>query len=80
MNQAVTIEDQVREALDEIRPAIQADGGDLRLESVVDGTVTVALLGACEGCPISPVTLRQGVERLLRDRVPGITNVVAIEA
>lgn len=78
--QAPTVEDQVRDALDEIRPAIQLDGGDIRLESVRDGTVTVALLGACEGCPISPVTLRQGVERLLKDRVPGITQVIAIEA
>ena len=79
MKQTLTVEDQVREALEEIRPAIQADGGDIRLESVVDGTVTVALLGACEGCPISPVTLRQGVERLLQDRVPGITKVIAHE-
>lgn len=76
----VTVEDQVREALDLIRPAIQLDGGDIRLERVEGGKVTVALLGVCETCPISPVTLKQGVERILRDRVPGITEVVAIEA
>jgi Fe-S cluster biogenesis protein NfuA len=75
-----TVEDQVREALDLIRPAIQLDGGDIRLESVEEGKVTVALLGVCETCPISPVTLKQGVERILRERVPGITEVVAIEA
>jgi Fe-S cluster biogenesis protein NfuA len=75
-----TIEDQVREVLDLIRPAIQMDGGDIRLESVAGGCVTVALLGVCETCPISPVTLKQGVERILRDRVPGITEVVAVEA
>jgi Fe-S cluster biogenesis protein NfuA len=75
-----TVEDQVREALDLIRPAIQMDGGDIRLEGVEEGKVTVALLGVCETCPISPVTLKQGVERLLRERVPGITEVVAIEA
>ncbi len=80
MTSAATVEDQVREALDLIRPAIQMDGGDIRLESVEDGTVIVSLVGTCESCPISPVTLKQGVERLLRERVPGITQVQAIEA
>jgi Fe-S cluster biogenesis protein NfuA len=75
-----TIEDQVRAALELIRPAIQMDGGDIRLESVRGGKVTVSLLGVCETCPISPVTLKQGVERILRDRVPGITEVEAVEA
>lgn len=74
-----SVEDQVREALEIIRPAIQMDGGDIRLESVSEGTVTVQLIGTCETCPISPVTLKQGVERILRERVPGITNVVALE-
>ncbi|MFN2594694.1 MAG: NifU family protein [Actinomycetota bacterium] len=80
MNAVGTLEDQVRDALDLIRPAIQADGGDIRLESVLGSTVTVSLLGTCEACPISPVTLKAGVERILRDRVPGITEVVAVEA
>jgi Fe-S cluster biogenesis protein NfuA len=80
MGKAATLEEQVRDALDTIRPAIQMDGGDIMLESVKDGVVTVQLLGACEACPISPVTLRQGVERVLRERVPGVTDVVAIEA
>jgi Fe-S cluster biogenesis protein NfuA len=77
---ATTIEEQVQDALDLIRPAIQMDGGDIRLASVSDGTVTVHLLGTCESCPISPVTLRQGVERILKEHVPGITEVIAIEA
>lgn len=80
MNAVGTLEDQVRDALDLIRPAIQMDGGDIRLESVVGSTVTVSLVGTCETCPISPVTLKSGVERILRDRVPGITEVVAVEA
>lgn len=75
-----TVEDRVREALEVVRPAIQMDGGDIELIGIHDGTVTVRLLGTCEACPISPVTLRHGVERVLRDRVPGITDVVAIEA
>jgi Fe-S cluster biogenesis protein NfuA len=79
MNRATTLEEQVQEALGLIRPAIQMDGGDIRLEGI-DGTkVTVALSGTCETCPISPVTLKAGVERLLRERVPGVEEVVAIE-
>lgn len=74
------MEEQVRAALELIRPAIQMDGGDIQLESVSGGTVTVHLLGTCESCPISPVTLKQGVERILRERVPGVSEVIAIEA
>lgn len=80
MSRATTIEEQVNQALDTIRPAIQLDGGDIELQSVEGGVVTVHLLGTCESCPISPVTLKHGVERILRERVPGITEVVAIEA
>jgi Fe-S cluster biogenesis protein NfuA len=74
-----TVEDQVRDVLDLIRPQIQLDGGDIRLQSVDRGTVTVQLLGVCETCPISPVTLKQGVERILKERVPGVTEVIALE-
>ena len=77
---ATTVEDQVREALDLIRPAIQMDGGDIELLGVQGATVTVRLSGTCEACPISPVTLKQGVERILAEHVPGITEVVALEA
>ncbi len=80
MTPVTSVEDQVREALDLIRPAIQVDGGDVKLHSIERGRVTVALYGTCEACPMSPVTLRQGVERILREHVPGITEVVAIEA
>ena len=80
MTPSLTLEDQVREALDLIRPAIQLDGGDVRLARIEDGTVTVQLYGTCENCPISPVTLKQGVERILREHVPGINEVIAVEA
>lgn len=76
---APTLEQQVEDALELIRPAIQMDGGDIQLESVAGGRVTVRLFGTCESCPISPVTLKAGVERILRERVPGIIEVVAIE-
>ncbi len=75
-----TIESRVEQVIELIRPAIQLDGGDIRLERVEGGTVTVQLLGVCESCPISPVTLKQGVERILRERIPGITQVIALEA
>lgn len=79
MAQATTIEDQIRDALELIRPAIQLDGGDIELLRVEGSTVTVKLFGTCETCPISPVTLKQGVERILKERVPGINEVIAIE-
>jgi Fe-S cluster biogenesis protein NfuA len=79
VEQVESVEDQVRAALELIRPAIQMDGGDIQLDSVKGGTVTVQLFGTCDTCPISPVTLRHGVERILRERVPGITEVVALE-
>lgn len=72
------IEERVRAALELIRPAIQMDGGDVLLESVQEGKVTVRLLGTCDGCPMSPVTLRQGVERVLQQNVPEITEVTAV--
>jgi Fe-S cluster biogenesis protein NfuA len=75
-----TIESRVKDEIELIRPAIQSDGGDIRLERVEGGTVIVQLLGVCESCPISPVTLKQGVERILRERIPGITEVIALEA
>lgn len=80
MSTAVTIEDQVREALELIRPAIQMDGGDIQLQKVEGGTVTIQFFGTCESCPISPVTLKQGVEKILKQKVSGVTEVVTIEA
>ena len=64
--------------LEYIRPALQADGGDLILLGVEEGKVTLQLVGACGGCPMSTMTLTAGIERILRDRVPGVTEVVAI--
>ena len=63
--------------LDLIRPSLQADGGDVKFISVdEDGVVTVELQGACKGCPMSQMTLANGVERILKERVPGVTRVV----
>ena len=68
----------VREALEEIRPALQADGGDVQLVRVSeDGVVEVELQGACKGSPMSQLTLANSVERVLKDRVPEVSMVVA---
>ena len=69
--------EKIQAALDEIRPALQADGGDVRLVDVTeDGVVSVELQGACDGCPMAAMTLANGIERILKDRVPGVTQVV----
>lgn len=80
MGPATSVEEQIRDALELIRPAIRLDGGDIELLRVEGGTVTVKLFGTCESCPISPVTLKQGVERILKERVAGVAEVIAIEA
>jgi Fe-S cluster biogenesis protein NfuA len=69
---------QVEETIEAIRPAIQADNGDIVLLDVAEdtGVVTVELIGACVSCPASTVTLKAGIERILKDRVPGVTEVV----
>lgn len=66
------------ETLEYIRPALQADGGDLILLGVDEGTVNLQLVGACGGCPMSTMTLTAGIERILRDRVPGVEAVNAV--
>ena len=74
------MEDQVRTTIEAIRPAIQADGGDIFLRGLDEetGVVTVELVGACVSCPASTVTLKAGVERILKDRVPGVTSVQSV--
>jgi Fe-S cluster biogenesis protein NfuA len=71
---------RVQEVLDKIRPALQADGGDVSLVDVsTDGVVTVALEGACKGCPMSQLTLAHSVERVLKEEIPEISKVVPAE-
>ncbi len=70
---------EVQAVLEEIRPAIQMDGGDVELVEVeADGRVLVRLLGACTGCSMSQLTLKQGIENLLLHRVEGVTSVDAV--
>ncbi len=69
--------DLLSETLDYIRPAVQADGGDLVLLGTEEGRVEIQMVGACGGCPLSMMTLKAGIERILKDRVPGVREVVA---
>lgn len=78
---ATAMESDVVQAIDAIRPALQADGGDIVFRDVDDaGVVHVELVGACGTCPISTTTLRAGVERIIKDRVPGVSAVEAVDA
>ncbi|HZK13258.1 MAG TPA: NifU family protein [Desulfobaccales bacterium] len=65
-------------SLEKIRPMLQRDGGDIELVEVNDGVVKVRLTGACKGCPMSQMTLKQGVEKLLLKEVPGLKEVQAV--
>lgn len=73
---------QVERTIEVIRPALQADGGDIMLRQVDEesGVVTVELVGACGTCPVSTQTLKAGIERIMRDRVDGVTQVVEYRA
>ncbi len=68
----------IEKALDKIRPALMADGGNVELVDVEDGVVKVRLMGACGGCPMSQMTLKMGIERVLKQEIPEIKEVVSV--
>lgn len=70
------MQERVKEVLDKIRPSLQADGGDVELVAVEEGVVKVRLKGACAGCPMSQMTLKNGIEKYLKREIP---EVVAVE-
>ena len=72
------MKERVQAALDRIRPALQADGGDVELVDVEDGVVKVKLVGACAGCPMSQLTLANGVERVIKEEIPEVERVVPV--
>jgi Fe-S cluster biogenesis protein NfuA len=73
------MKEQVEAALNKIRPSLQADGGNVELVEVTeDGVVKVKLMGACAGCPMSQMTLKAGIERLLKQEVPAVKEVVSV--
>jgi Fe-S cluster biogenesis protein NfuA len=74
------VKQKILDTIDVIRPALQADGGDIVIKEVDEetGKVTVELVGACGTCPASTVTMKAGIERILKDRVEGVTEVIAV--
>jgi len=72
------MEERVKKALMGIRPLLQADGGDVELVGIEGGTVKVRLVGACGSCPMSTITLRNGIERILKEEVPEVREVVSV--
>jgi Fe-S cluster biogenesis protein NfuA len=73
-----TTHDKVEEVLNKIRPGLIRDGGNVELVEVNDGSVKVKLVGACSGCPMSAMTLKMGIERILKKEIPEIKEVVAV--
>jgi Fe-S cluster biogenesis protein NfuA len=73
------MEERIKEVLEQIKPALRADGGDLELVEVTeDGVVKVKLLGACGHCPMSTMTLKMGIEKRLKEQVPEVKEVLAV--
>ena len=70
---------KVEEILNNIRPSLQADGGDVELVDVKEGIVSLRLKGACAGCPMSAMTLKNGIERTLKQEIPDLKEVIAVE-
>jgi Fe-S cluster biogenesis protein NfuA len=73
------LREEIAQALEEVRPGLQRDGGDIELVDVVDGVVKVRLTGACAGCPMSQMTLKLGVENYLKKKVPSVKSVEAVQ-
>ncbi|MBT8358324.1 MAG: NifU family protein [Desulfobacterales bacterium] len=73
------MKEKVQQALNKIRPMLQADGGDVEFVDVEDGVVKVRLQGACAGCPMSQMTLKNGIEKLLKEEIPEVKSVVSAE-
>jgi len=73
------MKEKVEAAIAELRPHLQADGGDIELVDITDHTVKVRLMGACKGCPMAAMTMREGVERIIKKHVPEVTKVIALD-
>ncbi len=69
------MKDKVESVLEEVRPSLMADGGDVELVGIEDGVVMLRLLGACGSCPSSTMTLKMGIERILKERIPEVESV-----
>ncbi len=74
----MTEKEKVQAELNKIRPALQADGGDVELVDVKNGVVSVKLTGACGGCPMATMTLKMGIERILKSQIPEVKEVISV--
>ncbi|OGN99835.1 MAG: hypothetical protein A2Y58_00855 [Chloroflexi bacterium RBG_13_51_52] len=72
------MQDKVKDVLDKVRPYLVRDGGNVELVGIEGGTVKVKLVGACAGCPHSQMTLKNGIEKILKQEIPEVTEVVAV--
>lgn len=73
------MKEEIQKAIDTIRPSLQADGGDVELVDVSeDGIVKVKLTGACRGCPMSQMTLKMGIEKVIKQQVPNVKEIIAV--
>ena len=72
------MKEKVAAVLEQIRPNLQADGGDVELVGVDEGVVSLKLTGACDGCPMASMTLKMGIERVLKGQIPEVKEVVAV--
>ncbi len=73
------MKEKVAAVLEQIRPNLQADGGDVELVDVDEGVVSLKLTGACNGCPMASMTLKMGIERVLKEQIPEVKEVVAVD-
>ncbi len=73
------MKEKVAAVLEQIRPTLQADGGDVELVGVDEGVVSLKLTGACSGCPMASMTLKMGIERVLKGQIPEVKEVVAVD-
>jgi len=75
----IIMKEEVQKAIDKVRPGLQADGGDVELVDVSpDGVVKVRLTGACRGCPMSQMTLKMGIEKIIKQQVPSVKEVISV--
>ena len=72
------MKENVEAVLDQVRPTLQSDGGDVELVDVNEGVVRLKLKGACAGCPMATMTLRNGIERILKEKIPEVKEVIAV--
>ncbi len=72
------MQEKIQAVLEQVRPALQADGGDVELVNVKDGVVSLKLKGACGHCPMSTMTLKMGIKRVLREKIPEVKEVLSV--